>query len=148
MILVQARKLFQYPKKVIFLLALLSLVPSCSAGERRNLEYSSNHIRRMPSTPPTKLSSSSTVIRSGKNRFFLIKTVFTAAKPDTNRPVIAEANALAPTFAKIYKETILVSDPAKPFPRAPKGTVIRKAALALYTDAVENLWVLRLPSPY
>ena len=61
------------------------------------------------------------------------------AKLDTDRPVIAEANAIAPTFAKIYKEMILVSDPAKPFPRAPKGTVIRKAALALYTDAVENL---------
>ncbi|KAI0085165.1 hypothetical protein BDY19DRAFT_909277 [Irpex rosettiformis] len=55
-------------------------------------------------------------------------------------PVIAEANAIAPTFAKIYKEMILVADPAKPFPRAPKGTVIRKQAMALYTEAVENLY--------
>ena len=36
---------------------------------------------------------------------------------------------------------ILVADPKKPFPRAPKGTVVRKQALALYTDAVENLCV-------
>lgn len=58
--------------------------------------------------------------------------------------VVAEANAIAPTFAKIYKEMILVTDPAKPFPRAPKGTIIRKVAMGLYTDAIDKLLVVYL----
>lgn len=37
---------------------------------------------------------------------------------------------------------IIVTDPAKPFPRAGKGSIIRKQALALYEDAINNLCVL------
>ena len=46
---------------------------------------------------------------------------------------------MAPGFAKVFKEMIIVTDPAKPLPRAGKGTVIRKQALALYTDEIEQL---------
>lgn len=34
-----------------------------------------------------------------------------------------------------------MADPAKPLPRAAKGTVIRKQAESLYRDAIENLYV-------
>ena len=85
-----------------------------------------------------KPSLSSIVTKSGKSPFDF-HWIFHENERHTSRPVVAEANALAPTFAKIYKEMILVADPKKPFPRAPKGTVVRKQALALYTDAVENL---------
>ena len=60
---------------------------------------------------------------------------------------------MAPGFAKVFKEMIIVTDPAKPLPRAGKGTVIRKQALALYADEIEQLcesfslpWCSRLTS--
>ena len=57
----------------------------------------------------------------------------------TPRPVIEEANHLAPTFARLFKETIVVATPTKPLPRAAKGTVMRKPALALYGDEIAQL---------
>ena len=56
-----------------------------------------------------------------------------------NRPHIEEANKLAPTFARIFKEMIIVTDPAKPMARAGKGTVQRKGVLAAYADEIERL---------
>lgn len=50
-----------------------------------------------------------------------------------------EANKLAPTFARIFKEMIIVTDPKRPIPRAAKGTAMRKMALALYAKEVEQL---------
>ncbi|KAJ7146561.1 acetyl-CoA synthetase-like protein [Mycena epipterygia] len=55
-------------------------------------------------------------------------------------PVVEEANEHAPSFARIYKEMILVTDPTKPLLRAPKGTVIKKATLVLYKDEIEALY--------
>ena len=52
-----------------------------------------------------------------------------------------EANAIAPAFAKIFKEMIIVTDTARPLPRAGKGTVIRKQALSLYEKEVEAVYV-------
>lgn len=57
------------------------------------------------------------------------------------RPTVEEANAAAPAFAKIFKEMIIVADPTKPFPRSPKGTIIRKQAIALYSAEIEKLYV-------
>ncbi|KAF5322455.1 hypothetical protein D9619_001794 [Psilocybe cf. subviscida] len=54
--------------------------------------------------------------------------------------IIDEANRIAPSFSRIFKEMILFSDPKKPLPRAGKGTVMRKAALTLYNDEVEALY--------
>lgn len=51
-----------------------------------------------------------------------------------------EANRHGPTFARIFKETIVVADPARPLPRAAKGTVIRKQALALYAEEIEKMY--------
>ncbi|KAL6300002.1 hypothetical protein BKA93DRAFT_741263 [Sparassis latifolia] len=53
---------------------------------------------------------------------------------------VEEANQPAPAFAKVFKETILVTDSARPFPRAAKGTVQRKQALALYESDIEELY--------
>ncbi|KAJ6457244.1 putative aminoadipate reductase [Mycena sanguinolenta] len=55
-------------------------------------------------------------------------------------PVVAEANEIAPAFAQIYKEMILVTQPAKPMIRAPKGTVIKKPTIALYQQEIEDLY--------
>ena len=59
----------------------------------------------------------------------------------SNRPVIEEANQLAPTFARIFKETIVVTTPDRPLPRAGKGTVLRKVALSMYDADITKMWV-------
>ncbi|KAJ6553072.1 hypothetical protein B0H19DRAFT_1030172, partial [Mycena capillaripes] len=53
-------------------------------------------------------------------------------------PAIEEANEIAPAFSRIFKEMILFSSPNKPLPRAGKGTVMRKAAITLYTAEIES----------
>ncbi|KAJ7760072.1 putative aminoadipate reductase [Mycena maculata] len=55
-------------------------------------------------------------------------------------PSIEEANANSPAFARIYKEMILVTQPGKPMLRAPKGTVNKKATIALYNGEIEALY--------
>ncbi|KAE9406882.1 putative aminoadipate reductase [Gymnopus androsaceus JB14] len=55
-------------------------------------------------------------------------------------PAIEEANKVAPAFSRIFKEMILVVDHQKPLPRVGKGTVARKAALALYDSEIDNLY--------
>ena len=51
-----------------------------------------------------------------------------------------EANKVAPTeTAHIYKDMIIITDPAKPLPRAAKGTVIRPQAMKVYEEEIENL---------
>ncbi|KAI0079020.1 acetyl-CoA synthetase-like protein, partial [Panus rudis PR-1116 ss-1] len=52
-------------------------------------------------------------------------------------PAVEEANKLAPTFSRIFKEMILITDPAKPLPRAAKGTVMRKLTLQSYEQEIE-----------
>ncbi|KAH9941064.1 hypothetical protein B0H21DRAFT_811720 [Amylocystis lapponica] len=52
---------------------------------------------------------------------------------------VEEANHIAPVFSRIFKEMILVSDPARPLPRAAKGTAIRNAALRLYGEDINAL---------
>ncbi|KAF8971811.1 hypothetical protein BDZ97DRAFT_1913708 [Flammula alnicola] len=55
-------------------------------------------------------------------------------------PVVEEANKIAPAFSKVFKEMILISDRRKPLPRAAKGTVMRKLALNLYAEEIEELY--------
>ncbi|KAE9383585.1 acetyl-CoA synthetase-like protein [Gymnopus androsaceus JB14] len=55
-------------------------------------------------------------------------------------PTIEETNKVAPAFSRIFKEMILVVDRQKPLPRVGKGTVARKAALALYESEIDNLY--------
>ncbi|EKM48480.1 uncharacterized protein PHACADRAFT_108873, partial [Phanerochaete carnosa HHB-10118-sp] len=55
-------------------------------------------------------------------------------------PVVEEANRAAPAFAKIFKEMVIITDPARPLPRAAKGTIVRKQALAVYEREINNLY--------
>ncbi|KAG6831500.1 putative NRPS-like protein biosynthetic cluster [Tephrocybe sp. NHM501043] len=55
-------------------------------------------------------------------------------------PVIEEANKVAPTFSRIFKEMILITSSDKPLPRTGKGTVMRKLALKAYDDEIEGLY--------
>ncbi|THH28492.1 hypothetical protein EUX98_g5704 [Antrodiella citrinella] len=55
-------------------------------------------------------------------------------------PYVEEANTLAPSFARIFKEMILVSDPAKPFARAAKGTPMRKLICREYEEEIDQLY--------
>ncbi|KAJ3525806.1 hypothetical protein NM688_g8348 [Phlebia brevispora] len=55
-------------------------------------------------------------------------------------PIVEEANRTAPAFARIFKEMIIVADPARPFPRAAKGTFIRKQTIALYQYEIDQLY--------
>jgi hypothetical protein len=55
------------------------------------------------------------------------------------RPVIEEANRLAPAFSRIFKEMILITSTEKPLARTGKGTVMRAAALKLYDAEIEAL---------
>ncbi|KAG6872432.1 hypothetical protein C0995_009766 [Termitomyces sp. Mi166 len=57
-------------------------------------------------------------------------------------PSIEEANVVAPAFSKIFKEMILFTSKKKPLPRTGKGTVMRKAALALYASEIAALYEL------
>ncbi|PCH35037.1 NAD(P)-binding protein [Wolfiporia cocos MD-104 SS10] len=53
---------------------------------------------------------------------------------------VEEANHLAPTFSRIWKEMILVSDPERPFIRTAKGIIQRKKTLGLYQQDIEQLY--------
>ena len=49
-------------------------------------------------------------------------------------------NAYAPAHSRIFKETILVSSPAKPLEYTAKGTPRRQVSLAAYKDEVDALY--------
>ncbi|TCD69319.1 putative NRPS-like protein biosynthetic cluster [Steccherinum ochraceum] len=55
-------------------------------------------------------------------------------------PYVEEANKLAPAFARIFKEMIIVTDPGKPMGRAGKGTVQRKHTLKNYEKEINQLY--------
>ncbi|KAF8312105.1 acetyl-CoA synthetase-like protein [Clavulina sp. PMI_390] len=55
-------------------------------------------------------------------------------------PIVEAINGQSPTFARIFKETIIPSNPDKPFPRTPKGSVPSKKAEQLYTDEIEAMY--------
>ncbi|KAJ7892397.1 putative aminoadipate reductase [Mycena leptocephala] len=55
-------------------------------------------------------------------------------------PMIEQANDIAPAFSRIFKEMILFTSPDKPLPRAGKGTVLRKAAIALYASEIDSIY--------
>ncbi|GJE96032.1 acetyl-CoA synthetase-like protein [Phanerochaete sordida] len=59
---------------------------------------------------------------------------------DSIWPVVEQANTLAPAFAKIYKDMIIVTKPGLPLARSAKGTVVRKLAISAYEDEIERLY--------
>ena len=75
-----------------------------------------------------------------RNKIWYVNTPsFETFDVPVRRPVVEEANDSAPGFARIFKEMIIVTDPARPLPRAAKSTVLRKLALAEYQKEIEGL---------
>ncbi|KAK1216894.1 hypothetical protein PQX77_020470 [Marasmius sp. AFHP31] len=56
-------------------------------------------------------------------------------------PSIEKANEYAPQHSRIFKEMILVADPAKPFEFTPKGTPRRQAVLDAYAGEIEAAYI-------
>ncbi|KAL4257534.1 Adenylate-forming Reductase [Pleurotus pulmonarius] len=52
-------------------------------------------------------------------------------------PTVEEANAIAPSHSRIFKEMILVSSPSKPFAFTAKGTPRRHIILADYANEID-----------
>lgn len=52
-------------------------------------------------------------------------------------PTIEEANKIAPLYAQITRSRVLITDPLKPFVRAPKGSVIRKLTAKAYVEEID-----------
>ncbi|EPE33348.1 Acetyl-CoA synthetase-like protein [Glarea lozoyensis ATCC 20868] len=69
-------------------------------------------------------------------------------KPDTDTstildniwPIVQEANKLVPGYGRITRNMIRLSDPARPFVRAAKGTVIWKMTEKLYEQDIHGLY--------
>jgi len=55
------------------------------------------------------------------------------------RPIVEEANKVAPSFSRLYKEFIVIVSEGKPLPRAGKGTIMRKAALNVYSKEIDDV---------
>ncbi|ESK84561.1 nonribosomal peptide synthetase [Moniliophthora roreri MCA 2997] len=53
---------------------------------------------------------------------------------------VEAANAIAPAFSRIYKEMIIITSSDRPLPRTPKDTVIRKQALKVYEQDIDELY--------
>ena len=55
--------------------------------------------------------------------------------------MLFRSNEDAPEYARIFKEMILVAQHDKPMPRSGLGGIMRKPALALYADEINELHV-------
>jgi aryl carrier-like protein len=53
---------------------------------------------------------------------------------------VEEANGAAPGHGRLGRDKIILAKSEKPFPRAGKGTVQRKAAIMLYQDEIEDIY--------
>ncbi|KAJ6459713.1 hypothetical protein C8R47DRAFT_1028048 [Mycena vitilis] len=55
-------------------------------------------------------------------------------------PTAEDANRFAPTHSRIFKEMILVANPAKPIELTPKGTPRRQAVLNMYETEIKDIY--------
>lgn len=55
-------------------------------------------------------------------------------------PAVEEANRFGPAHGRIFRSKIALSDPARPFVRAGKGTIVRQKTTDIYADAIEALY--------
>ncbi|KAL1721938.1 hypothetical protein EV715DRAFT_194194 [Schizophyllum commune] len=77
---------------------------------------------------------------SARHRIDVKDDVHVAAFRDAIWPIVEAANRAAPAYSRIFKELILVAHPDRPLPRTDKGTVIRKLALKVYEEEIENVY--------
>ncbi|THH03014.1 hypothetical protein EW145_g6601, partial [Phellinidium pouzarii] len=90
----------------------------------------------------------------GRGRFqcgVLIQPVQSASFNSTNTtqlvefrdavwPIVEKMNAFAPTHSRIFKEMILVANPAKPFEYTSKGTLRRQPIINEYRQEIDALY--------
>lgn len=55
--------------------------------------------------------------------------------------LVETLNRTSPTCGQIMKDFVVLAEAGRPFPRAGKGTVQRKAAFRLYQKEIENLYI-------
>ena len=55
-------------------------------------------------------------------------------------PYVVEANKSAPSHAQLARDKIIFSKPWKPFVRAAKGTIVRRATTKLYEQEIDELY--------
>ncbi|KAJ5805816.1 acetyl-CoA synthetase-like protein [Penicillium pulvis] len=55
-------------------------------------------------------------------------------------PSVSQANDIAPTHSRIFKEMILIASREKPLPLTPKGTISRPRALELYANEIDAIY--------
>ncbi|KIJ30327.1 hypothetical protein M422DRAFT_784036 [Sphaerobolus stellatus SS14] len=57
------------------------------------------------------------------------------------KPQLAEANSVAPTYAQLYPEMVMVTIPSKPFQYTEKGSMRRAAILRLYEQEIDDFYM-------
>ncbi|CCL99492.1 uncharacterized protein FIBRA_01510 [Fibroporia radiculosa] len=57
-------------------------------------------------------------------------------------PTMEKVNAYAPQHSRLFKEMVLVANPAKPFEHTAKGTIRRTAVIAQYEDEINAAYNL------
>ncbi|KAG6827401.1 putative NRPS-like protein biosynthetic cluster [Tricholoma furcatifolium] len=78
-----------------------------------------------------------------RNKLWLVvDPLVSSFLPDRSihRPIVEEANKVAPAFSRLFKETILFSSRGKPLPRSGKGSVMRKLAITEYEKEITELY--------
>lgn len=60
---------------------------------------------------------------------------------DSIWPLVVQANKETVSHGQIGREFVALTDPAKPFPRAGKGTIQRAGAVQLYQGEIDELYV-------
>ncbi|CAE6436771.1 unnamed protein product [Rhizoctonia solani] len=76
--------------------------------------------------------SSSDLYRTKQSRVKALEEVW---------PFIERANQSSPTHSRLEKQAVIFTDPARPLPRTPKGTVSRSATLKLYARDVLDMYL-------
>ncbi|KAK3307162.1 uncharacterized protein B0T15DRAFT_553631 [Chaetomium strumarium] len=59
---------------------------------------------------------------------------------DSVWPYVVKANKQTVAHGQIGRQLVALSNPAKPFPRAPKGTIQRAATIKLYADEIDAIY--------
>jgi hypothetical protein len=61
-------------------------------------------------------------------------------------PAVEAANSVCSEFVRLTKELTIFSDPARPFRRSGKDSLLRRETLALYKDDIDSLYMRVNPS--
>ncbi|KAE9391849.1 acetyl-CoA synthetase-like protein [Gymnopus androsaceus JB14] len=82
------------------------------------------------------------VVPSADSAFDPADEVALAAFRNDIWEAVENANRNSPSHSQIWKEMILVTTPGKDLPRTDKGSVRRKEAISLYSEEIDNIYLL------